>query len=68
MNEACFRKKAVFICYMVKRLLSAYVGMAGEDDRDHIGKRRVETAGELILSLFTYSFRYTYLQNARKIL
>jgi DNA-directed RNA polymerase II subunit RPB2 len=68
MSEASYRKKAVYICYMVKRLISAYVGLTDEDDRDHLGKKRVESSGDLMLSLFTYEFKTQYIENAKRLL
>lgn len=67
-DDASFRKKAIFVCYMVRRLISAYVGLTEEDDRDHLGRKRIETAGELMLSLFTHDFKTSFIQNAKKIL
>lgn len=52
---------------MVRKLITAYVGLAEEDDRDHIGRKWVETAGDLMLSLFTTEFK-SYINEAKKIL
>ena len=46
------RRKAYFIGYMVRRLLNAALGKTNEDDRDHYGKKRMDTAGALIESIF----------------
>jgi DNA-directed RNA polymerase II subunit RPB2 len=68
LDESFFRKKAMFICCMVRKLLSAYVGLTEEDDRDHVGRKRLETSGELMLSLFTYDFKLNFIDNAKRIL
>ena len=51
------QKKAFFIGYMVHRLANGALGRAGEDDRDHYGKKRVDMAGSLLGSLFRQLFR-----------
>lgn len=66
-DDASFRKKAAYVCSMVRRLISAYVGLAEEDDRDHLGRKRVDSAGELMLSLFTYEFK-NYIEGAKRLL
>ena len=67
-EESSFRKKALFVCYMARRLISTYVGISQENDRDHLAKKRIDTPGYLISSLFTYEFRYSFLENARRVL
>lgn len=49
-------KKAHFIGYMVNRLLTAALGRATEDDRDHYGKKRLDMAGTLMGGLFRQIF------------
>lgn len=51
-DVSCFRRKGFFIGYMTNKLLSSYLGKSDENDRDHFGKKRVDTAGKLLLSLF----------------
>ncbi len=46
------RAKAFFIGYMVNKLLYAYLGKTGEDDRDHYGKKRLDLTGTLLISQF----------------
>jgi DNA-directed RNA polymerase II subunit RPB2 len=46
-DESCNIKKAMFIGYMVNRLLSAALGRTREDDRDHYGKKRLDLVGTL---------------------
>ena len=50
-------KKAYFIGYMINRLGNCYLGRAVEDDRDHYGKKRIDTSGVLLSSLFMHYFR-----------
>jgi len=45
-------RKGYFLGYMVRRLLNAALGKTVEDDRDHYGKKRLDTAGSLIESVF----------------
>jgi DNA-directed RNA polymerase II subunit RPB2 len=53
---------------MVRRLISAFVGLTDEDDRDHVGRKRIDSAGDLMLSLFTYDFRSVFIENAKRTL
>jgi len=50
-------KKAYFVGYMVNRLLTAQLGRATEDDRDHYGKKRMDMSGTLMAGLFRQLFR-----------
>uniref|UniRef100_A0A0G4I541 DNA-directed RNA polymerase subunit beta n=1 Tax=Chromera velia CCMP2878 TaxID=1169474 RepID=A0A0G4I541_9ALVE len=50
-------RKALFVGYMVNRLLLGQLGRMGEDDRDHFGKKRMDTAGPLMSSSFGTLFR-----------
>jgi DNA-directed RNA polymerase II subunit RPB2 len=50
-------KKAYFVGYMVNRLLTANLGRANEDDRDHYGKKRMDMSGTLMAGLFRQLFR-----------
>lgn len=51
-EDVDIRKKAHFIAYMAKKLILAWLKDSPEDDRDHYGKKRVDMAGSLLLSLF----------------
>lgn len=51
------KEKAVFIGYMVNKLISTRVGMRDEDDRDNQGIKRVESAGTLCGDLFRTLFK-----------
>lgn len=43
-----FRKKAIFLGYMVKCLLQAYIGQRMYDNRDDFRNKRLDMAGELL--------------------
>lgn len=45
-------KKAYFLGYMVSRLLKCALGRVEPDDRDHLGKKRLDLAGPLMSQLF----------------
>ena len=51
-----FSLKAVFLGYMVRRLLLVRTKQQPPDDRDHFANKRVDTAGELMYVLFRYNF------------
>lgn len=63
-----FRRKGFFIGYMTNKLLSAFLGKADENDRDHYGKKRCDIAGDLLTLLFRDRFVKNYLSNGQKIL
>lgn len=46
-DESSNVKKAMYIGYMINRLLSAALGRTREDDRDHYGKKRLDLVGTL---------------------
>ena len=50
-------KKAYFIGYMINRLGNCYFGKSVEDDRDHYGKKRIDTSGVLLSALFRQHFK-----------
>merc|ERR1712142_1107509 len=56
-SDFCETKKAYFIGYMVNRMLQCYLGRRGEDDRDHVGNKRLDLAGPLLAFLFRSLFR-----------
>ncbi len=43
--------------YMVHRLLLCFMQRIPEDDRDHFGKKRIDTAGPLMAATFNQLFR-----------
>jgi len=49
-------RKAFFLGYMVNRLLKCALGRAEPDDRDHLGKKRLDLAGPLMSNLFRLQF------------
>ena len=53
---------------MTNKLLTSYLGKSDENDRDHYGKKRVDTSGKLLLSIFRQKFINNYLNNAKKII
>ena len=66
-NQYCEARKAYFIGYMVHRLLLGALGRVPEDDRDHFGKKRIDTAGHLMAGSFGQLFR-KMAKDAKKIL
>ena len=49
-------RKAFFLGYMVNRLLKCALGRAEPDDRDHLGRKRLDLAGPLMAGLFRNLF------------
>ena len=49
-------RKAFFLGYMVHRLLKCALGRAEPDDRDHLGKKRLDLAGPLMALIFRTQF------------
>lgn len=50
-------RKAFFLGYMVNRLLKCALGRSEPDDRDHLGKKRLDLAGPLMSNLFRMQFQ-----------
>lgn len=50
-------KKAFFVGYIVHKMLMCSLGRIEEDDRDHLGKKRLDLAGPLLGGLFRSLFR-----------
>ena len=50
-------RKAFFFGYMIHRLLLAALDRRETDDRDHLGKKRLDLAGPLLAGLFRMLFR-----------
>ena len=44
-GEGCFTKKRFFMGYIVHKMLMCSLGRLEEDDRDHLGKKRLDLAG-----------------------
>ncbi|KAI9665313.1 MAG: DNA-dependent RNA polymerase II [Alyxoria varia] len=49
-------RKAMFLGYMVYRMLQVALGRREEDDRDHFGRKRLDLAGPLMANLFRTLF------------
>jgi DNA-directed RNA polymerase II subunit RPB2 len=49
-------KKAYYLGYMVNRMLKCALGRTEPDDRDHLGKKRLDLAGPLMTTLFRTLF------------
>lgn len=52
-----FRPKALYVCFMVRRVLMANVDPRLVDDRDYVGNKRLELAGQLLSLLFEDLFK-----------
>jgi DNA-directed RNA polymerase III subunit RPC2 len=52
-----FRPKALYICFMVRRVLMAMHDPSLVDDRDYVGNKRLELAGQLLSLLFEDLFK-----------
>jgi len=50
-------KKCYFMGYICHKLLMCSLGRLNEDDRDHLGKKRLDLAGPLLGSLFRSLFK-----------
>lgn len=51
------RPKAIFLCLMIRRVISAMHDPNLVDDRDYVGNKRLELAGQLISILFEDLFK-----------
>jgi DNA-directed RNA polymerase II subunit RPB2 len=60
-------QKAVYIGYIIKKLVNTFIGNRPEDDRDNISLKRVETAGVLVGDLFRMLLK-RMIENAKKYL
>lgn len=47
-----YRRKAIYVATMVRRLLRVELGETKEDDMDYYGNKRLELAGSLLSLLF----------------
>jgi len=52
-----FRRKAMFIGMMVRRVIAAQTDKSLVDDRDYYGNKRMELAGSLLSLLFEDLFK-----------
>lgn len=66
--------KALFLGYMVNKLVATHLGNRPDDDRDHVSTKRLETAGTLIYDIFRSLYKRNnimikqYLQKRQDIL
>ena len=51
------RPKCLYLALMARRVLQAELGMVGIDDRDYVGNKRLELAGQLLSLLFEDLFK-----------
>ncbi|ELA40928.1 uncharacterized protein VICG_02017 [Vittaforma corneae ATCC 50505] len=51
------RKKGVYVCLMIRKLAMNKAGIIGPDDKDYMGNKRFELAGQLLGILFEDSFK-----------
>jgi DNA-directed RNA polymerase III subunit RPC2 len=56
-GEPMMRGKAVYVCLMVRRVLQAVRDGGITDDRDFVGNKRLELAGQLLSLLFEDLFK-----------
>jgi DNA-directed RNA polymerase III subunit RPC2 len=56
-NGLDFRPKALYVCFMVRRVLMAMHDPKLVDDRDYVGNKRLELAGQLLALLFEDLFK-----------
>ena len=59
-GELNFKHKALYIGYMVKRLLGVYTNSERKTDRDSYSYKRIEIAGTLIYGLFREYYKKEY--------
>ncbi|GAD97975.1 DNA-directed RNA polymerase III subunit RET1 [Paecilomyces variotii No. 5] len=52
-----FRPKAIYVCHMARRVLMAKHDPNMVDDRDYVGNKRLELAGQLLALLFEDLFK-----------
>ncbi|KAI4291315.1 DNA-directed RNA polymerase III subunit RPC2 [Pancytospora philotis] len=51
------RNKGVYLCLMIRRLAQAKLGVLAPDDKDFLGNKRFELAGQLLSILFEDTFK-----------
>lgn len=56
-TSASLRTKGVFVCLMIRRIALAQCGKISVDDKDFVGNKRFELAGQLLGILFEDSFK-----------
>ena len=53
----CFRKKVIYICHIIRRVLRTVKDHSLLDDKDYYGNKRLELAGSLLSLLFEDLFK-----------
>ncbi|KAF2097343.1 putative DNA-directed RNA polymerase III subunit RPC2 [Rhizodiscina lignyota] len=56
-NGSNFRPKALYIAFMIRRVLMAMQDPTLIDDRDYVGNKRLELAGQMLSLLFEDNFK-----------
>lgn len=51
------RQKAVYLSFMIRRIILAQLGIVPPDDKDYVGNKRLELAGQLVGLLFEDLFK-----------
>lgn len=54
---ATMREKAIFLGYMLNKLISTVIGVRKDDDRDNVSNKRIDTTGILLYDLFRDTFK-----------
>lgn len=55
--EGGYKEKALYLGYMINKLLRVYLGRAEVDDRDSYLNKRVDLVGDLLMELFRQAFK-----------
>ena len=50
-------RKGIYLALMARKLLHVHLGITGCDDRDYVGNKRLELAGQLLALLFEDCFK-----------
>ena len=56
-KELDFRAKAMYIAFMARRVIETYHNPTSVDDRDYVGNKRLELAGQMLSLLFEDLFK-----------
>ncbi len=62
------KAKAHFLGNMARQLIIHHLKDLKEEDRDHYGKKRIDTTGDLMLSLFKTSLKSQFIEHAVSLL
>ena len=61
------KEKALYLGYLVKKLILMHLGKKEPDDRDHLANKRIDLTGFLLSSLFTNGFKVLLRDASKKI-